>query len=107
VPRGLRPRRFETGRRVRDFIEIKDYSSLDGLIETLASVRRALPGDAEPAVAMKGDDNFGRFLSIAYWRPQTQDEAEIDARYAAASRPGRGSEVQPVHQRPPRLRSVG
>jgi len=33
---------------------------------------------------MRGDDIFGRHLSISYLRPQTAEEAECDARYADA-----------------------
>jgi hypothetical protein len=69
-------------RMVRDFEEIGDTRSLDGLIARLSAVRAQLPDPAVAEVRMRGDDIFGRRLSISYLRPQTRDEAECDARYA-------------------------
>jgi hypothetical protein len=80
-------------RRVKEFIEIKDYTSLDALIERLIEVRDSLPEDADAEVKMKGDDVFGRQLSIAFFRPQTAEEAECDARYAEAYRQSREREL--------------
>lgn len=91
-------------RRVKDFIEIKDYTSLDVLIERLVEIRDNLPEDAEAQVKMKGDDIFGRLLCISYFRPQTAEEAECDARYAEAYRQSRASEDRTAGTR--RLRSV-
>lgn len=72
-------------RLVREFIQIQDHSALDRLIETLISVRDALPsGGGEADIRMRGDDVFGRHLSISYLRPQTAEEAERDARYTDA-----------------------
>jgi hypothetical protein len=72
------------GRRVKDFIEISDYTSLDGLIATLAAIRDSLPEGAEPELKMRGDDVFGRRLSITYFRELTAEEAEIEERYTGA-----------------------
>ena len=69
------------GRRVKDFIEIGDYTSLDRLITTLTAVRDSLPADAEPELKMRGDDVFGRSLSITYFRELTEEEAACEARY--------------------------
>lgn len=69
------------GRRVRDFIEISDYTSLDSLINTLAAIRDSLPEDSEPELKLRGDDVFGRRLTITYLRELTVEEAECDARY--------------------------
>ncbi|HET7316814.1 MAG TPA: hypothetical protein VFI88_05255 [Sphingomicrobium sp.] len=69
------------GRRVKDFIEISDYTSLDSLINTLVAIRDNLPEDAEPELKLRGDDVFGRRLTISYLRELTQEEAECDARY--------------------------
>ena len=52
-------------RRVKDFIEISEYTSLDQLINTLTAIRDNLPEEAEPELRMKGDDVFGRRLSIS------------------------------------------
>ena len=80
-------------RRVKDFIEIKDCTSLDALIERLTEVRGSLPADAEPDVRMRGDDVFGRHLCISFYRPQTAEEAECEARYAEAYRESREREL--------------
>ena len=69
------------GRRVRDFIEISDYTSLDSLINTLVAIRDNLPAEAEPELKLRGDDVFGRRLTISYLRELTVEEAECDARY--------------------------
>jgi hypothetical protein len=69
------------GRRVRDFIEISDYTTLDGLIKTLVAVHDNLPLGAEPELKLRGDDVFGRRLTISYLRELTPEEAECDARY--------------------------
>jgi hypothetical protein len=69
------------GRRVRDFIEISDYTSLDSLINTLVAIRDNLPENAEPELKLRGDDVFGRRLTICYLRELTAEEAECDARY--------------------------
>lgn len=80
-------------RRVKEFVEIRDYTSLDALIEKLIEIRDSLPEDADPEVKMKGDDVFGRQLSISFFRPQTAEEAECDARYAEAYRQSREREL--------------
>jgi hypothetical protein len=78
---------------VKEFIEVKDVSSLDQLIEQLIAVRDSLPDGGGAEVKMRGDDIFGRQLSVAYFRPQTQEEAECDARYANAYRQSREREM--------------
>lgn len=84
-------------RRVKDFIEVKDLSSLDTLIERLQEVRAGLPGDAQPEVRMRGDDVFGRHICVSYYRPQTAEEAECDARYAEAYQQSRERELSRLH----------
>jgi hypothetical protein len=84
-------------RRVKDFIEVKDTGSLDSLIERLQEVRSGLPAGAEPEVKMRGDDIFGRHICISYYRPQTTEEAECDARYAEAYRQSRERELNRLH----------
>ena len=69
-------------RRVKDFIEISDYTSLDRLITTLQAIRESLPGDAEPELKLRGDDVFGRRISICYMRELTNEEAKLEGRYA-------------------------
>jgi len=72
------------GRRVKDFIEISDYTSLDSLINTLVAIRDNLPDEAEPELKLRGDDVFGHRLTISYLRELTSEEAECDARYTGA-----------------------
>ena len=69
------------GRRVKDFIEISDYTSLDSLNNTLVAIRDNRPEEAEPQLKLRGDDVFGRRITIAYLRELTVEEAECDARY--------------------------
>lgn len=104
-------------RMVKDFIEIKDHITLDALIESLLSARETLADPAAAEVKMKGDDVFGRRLSISFQRPQTAEEAECDARYATAYRESRQRELERLQgelgvvnstpgRRPRRLRAV-
>lgn len=69
-------------RRVKDFIEISDYTSLETLIRYLETIRDNLPAEHEAALQIRGDDVFGRRLTITYFREMTPEEAEIEARYA-------------------------
>ncbi|MBA3677739.1 MAG: hypothetical protein H0W74_10105 [Sphingosinicella sp.] len=85
-------------RRVKDFIEIKDYASLDMLIEQLVAVRDGLPATAGAEVKMRGDDIFGRQLCISYFREQTAAEMECDARYADAYRESRERELSRLQE---------
>ena len=82
-------------RRVKDYVDIRDHLSLDALIERLVELRERLPEDSEAELRLRGDEVFGRRLSIAFLRPLTNEEAECEARYEQQSR-----EAQ-------KLRSVG
>lgn len=102
-------------RMVKDFIEIRDCGSLDALIDSLVAARAGLPTGSEADVRMRGDDVFGRQISISYLRPQTAEEAECDARYVSAYRESRQRELDRLEgelgvvsgQRQRRLRVVG
>ena len=72
-------------RRVKDFIEISDYTSLDQLIHYLETIRDNLPADHEAELQIRGDEVFGRRLTITYFREQTPEEAELEARYSPTS----------------------
>jgi hypothetical protein len=74
--------------RVKDYIEVSDYTSLDRLITTLTAIRDSLPETAEPELKMRGDDIFGRRLSISYWRELTAEEQAADAKYSASAAAG-------------------
>jgi hypothetical protein len=70
------------GRRVKEFVDIRDQLSLDELIQKLTEVRDNLPDEAEAELRLRGDDVFGHRITITYFRPQTKEEAELDRRYA-------------------------
>ena len=87
------------GRRVKDFIEISEYTSLDQLINALTAIRDNLPADADPELRMKGDDVFGRRLSISYFRELTAEEAACEARYNGSDLPAPNAEIEQLrHQ---------
>jgi hypothetical protein len=87
------------GRRVKDFIEISEYTSLDQLINTLTAIRDNLPPEADPELRMKGDDVFGRRLSISYFRELTAEEAECEGRYSSSSLPEANPEIDELTNR--------
>ena len=72
-------------KRVKDYIEISEYTSLDKLIGYLETIRDNLPAQAEPELRLKGDDFFGRRLTISYSRELTAEEEERDTRYTGAA----------------------
>jgi hypothetical protein len=69
-------------RRIKDFIDISEYTSLEDLIRYLETIRDNLPPEHEAELKIRGDDVFGRRLTITYFREQTPDEAELEAKYA-------------------------
>jgi hypothetical protein len=69
-------------RRVKDFIDISEYTSLDDLIRYLETIRDNLPADHEAELKIRGDDVFGRRLTITYFRELTPEEVELEAKYA-------------------------
>jgi hypothetical protein len=85
-------------RRVKEFIEIGDFASLDDLIEKLEAIRAGLPAFAEAELRMKGDDVFGRKLTISFMREQTGDEAETDERYAEVIRTAQEQALDKLQQ---------
>lgn len=68
-------------RLVRDYIDIPNHIDLDDLIATLTHVRETLPEHAQAEMRLRGDDIFGRRLTISFLRPRTQDEAACEAKY--------------------------
>lgn len=83
---------------VKEFVEIKDFTTLDALIEKLVELRGSVPDSAEAEVKLRGDDVFGRQLCVSYMRPQTSAEADCDARYASAYRESRERELQRLQE---------
>ena len=81
-------------RRVRDFVDIADHVSLDDLIHTLAEVRDSLPDAADAELRLRGDEVFGHRITICYFREQTDEEAELEKRYAEAAREAKERELE-------------
>jgi hypothetical protein len=66
---------------VREYLDVADNMSLDDVIGVLTALRETLPAGAHAEVRMRGDDVFGRRLTICYDRAQTAAEAELETRY--------------------------
>jgi hypothetical protein len=81
-------------RRVKEFVDIADHVSLDELIQKLSEVREGLPQDAEAELRLRGDDVFGRRITITYFREQTEEEAETERRYADAEKEAKARELE-------------
>jgi hypothetical protein len=81
-------------RRVKEFVEISDHETLDGLIGQLMELRDQLPEDCEAELKLRGDDVFGHRLTISYFRAQTAEEAECERRYAEAQREAKQQELE-------------
>ena len=74
-------------RRVKDFIEISEFTSLDDLIKFLHAIRDNLPADSEAELKIRGDEIFGHRLTISFLRELTADEAALDAKYSGNDLP--------------------
>jgi len=80
-------------RRVKEFVEIGDHVSLNELIGRLTAVRDDLPDGSEAELRLRGDEVFGRRISISYLRDQTQEEEEFDRRYSEETREAKEREL--------------
>jgi hypothetical protein len=85
-------------RRVKEFIDIGDHISLDELIGKLAEVRDGLPEESEAELRLRGDEVFGRRITISYFREQTAEEAECEKRYADAAKDAKARELERLQQ---------
>ena len=85
-------------RRVKEFIEVADHLSIDELIGKLTEIRDSLPAEASAELRLRGDDVFGHRISISYFRQQTAEEADIEKRYAEASREAKERELQRLQE---------
>ncbi|HYX47738.1 MAG TPA: hypothetical protein VE820_13080 [Sphingomicrobium sp.] len=81
-------------RRVKDFVDIADHVSLDDLIDKLAEVRDSLPDGSDAELRLRGDEVFGHRITISYFRDQTEEEAEIEKRYADALKEAKERELE-------------
>ena len=73
-------------RRVKDFIDISEFTSLDDLIRYLQTIRDNLPDGCDAEMKIRGDEVFGKRLTIQYFREQTAEEAELESRYAGSDK---------------------
>ena len=81
-------------RRVKEFVEIDEHVSLEELIGKLTVIRDSLPDECEAELRLRGDEIFGRRITISYFREQTDEEAELEKRYAEASREAKEKELE-------------
>src|SRR3954465_10360084 len=79
-------------RRIKDFIDISEYTSLDDLIRYLETIRDNLPAEHEAELKIRGDDVFGRRLTITYFRELATEEVELEAKYAGGEQDEAGIE---------------
>lgn len=70
-------------RRVKDYIDISEFTSLDTLIRYLETIRDNLPADCQAELKIRGDEIFGKRLTITYFREMTPEEVDLEARYSA------------------------
>ena len=80
-------------RRVKDYVDVADHVSIDELIEKLTAIRDALPEDCDAELCLRGDEVFGRRITVSYFRPQTDEEAEIEKRYSDEAREAKEREL--------------
>jgi hypothetical protein len=85
-------------RRVKDFIDISEYTSLDDLIHYLEVVRDNLPDDHQAEMNIRGDEVFGRRLTITYFREQTPEEVELESKYSDGDREA-GASIEELRHR--------
>lgn len=79
-------------RRVKDYIDISEFTSLDTLIRYLETIRDNLPPECGAELKIRGDEVFGKRLTITYFRELTPEEIELETRYAGA--PGTSGEEE-------------
>ena len=80
-------------RRVKEYVEVADQLPIDELIHKLSEIRESLPEDADAELRLRGDDVFGRRITISYFREQTAEEADLEKRYAEATREAKEQEL--------------
>ena len=85
-------------RRVKEFVDIRDHASLDELIHKLVELRDSLPENSDAELRLRGDDVFGRRVTITYFRDQTEDEAELERRYAEVQIAAKAKELERLQQ---------
>lgn len=84
-------------RRVKDFIDVSEYTSLDDLIRYLETIRDNLPPEHQAELKIRGDEVFGRRLTITYFREQTPDEVELETKYGDED--GNGASIEDLRRK--------
>ena len=84
-------------RRVKDFIDISEYTSLDDLIRYLEAIRDNLPPEHQAELKIRGDEIFGRRLTISYFREQTPEEVELESKYGDED--GDGANIEQLRRK--------
>ena len=74
-------------RRVKDYIEISEYTSLGDVIRFLETIRESLPEGCEPELRIRGDEVFGHRLTISFLRELSTEEASLEAKYGGDADP--------------------
>ena len=85
-------------RRVKEFVDIGDHSSLEELIEKLVELRDSLPDNSEAELKLRGDDVFGHRITLCYFRDQTEEESECERRYAEGAKEAKERELERLQQ---------
>ena len=85
-------------RRVKDYVDIANHESLDELIARLSELRAALPEGSEAELKLRGDEVFGHRITIAYFRDQTEEEADIERRYTEAEKLAKEKQLEQLQQ---------
>ena len=85
-------------RRVKEYIDIGNHTSLDELIARLAELRETLPAECGAELKLRGDDVFGHRITIAYFRDQTDEEAELEQRYAETAKETKEKQLEQLQE---------
>jgi hypothetical protein len=85
-------------RRVKEFVDISENVSLDELIGRLVDLRGQLPEGSEAELRLRGDEVFGRRITVSYFREQTPEEAEFEQKYAEQTREAKERELQRLQE---------
>ena len=86
-------------RRVKDYIEISDYTSLDTLIRYLETIRDTLPQECEPELKVRGDGLSGQRLTISFFRELTVEDEAREPRYSGADLPAPDVSIERLRAR--------
>ena len=81
-------------RRIKEFVDVSDHLSIDDLIEKLSAIRDSIPQDADAELRLRGDEVFGRRITISYFRDQTAEELEVEKRYVEQTRQAKERELE-------------